>query len=87
MPAEYLYLKNKGIACLVYDAVTCGRSEMDPAKRMFVRDMMWLPNDVEAFYQVGLQGSGSTCQYASCIITAGVQHKFSLNEVAAMRGH
>lgn len=50
--AEYLYLKQAGIACLVYDAVTCGRSEMDPAKRSWVRDMMWLPNDVEAFYQV-----------------------------------
>ena len=37
---------------LVYDAVTCGRSEMDPSKRMYVRSKDWLPNDVEAFYQV-----------------------------------
>ena len=50
--ADYLYLKDAGVGVLAYDAVTCGRSEMDPSKRSDVRSKDWLPDDVEAFYQV-----------------------------------
>ena len=78
------------MACLVYDAVTCGRSQMDPKKRMYVgvqaaafqlpiaaarsdslrlllqvKDMMWLPNDVEAFHKVlpVLQSAAASAAY------------------------
>ena len=47
-----VYSPEPAAAVLVYDAVTCGRSEMDVKKRMWVKSKDWLPNDVEAFYQV-----------------------------------
>ena len=55
MFAEYLALNRAGIACMVFDNVTFGKSVADPNKRSYISNFKDLPNDVHTFCEVSLQ--------------------------------
>lgn len=52
MHAEYLTLNRAGIACMVFDNVTFGKSVANPKKRSYITDFKHLSDDVHTFCEV-----------------------------------
>ena len=77
MFAEYLALNRAGIACMVFDNVTFGKSVADPKKRSYICNFRDLPNDVHTFCEVRTSCTRAHLQAETAIKWAHVAGVFN----------